>query len=141
MNPNAVEVSAYQEPLAFTPYQMQTRQPQEMDAEEERDQWRPLSESSVGGLGVKGTPQQGPHGSPRVSEVSRESVGSAVGLGIGESVAGSPKIGSEGVVSPQVGSEVGGSSVMGSPRVGGARSPEPTKVIRKPVSRQSEVED
>lgn len=52
-------------------------QPAEMDAYgEERDQWRPLSgESGVIGLGVG--PGMG-RGSPRISEVGRESVGSTV---------------------------------------------------------------
>lgn len=85
-DPHAVEVSAYQEPLAFAPYRMQgagVNEPAEMDADvhmnvngEERDQWRPLSGESGLGLGM-GRDTPGQTDSPRFSEISRESAGTA----------------------------------------------------------------
>ncbi|KAL2064700.1 hypothetical protein VTL71DRAFT_3838 [Oculimacula yallundae] len=80
-DPHAVEVSAYQEPLQFAPYRMQSnREPAEMDAHgsemaEERDQWRPLSPEIGVGLGLGSSPRMRTErtGSPRFSEVSRDS--------------------------------------------------------------------
>lgn len=87
---NAVEVSAYQTPLVFTPYK--PTPPQEMDAHEERDEWRPLAveaigngEERVGGIG-RGHMQS-------LSNVSVSSLGSG-GLGSpGMSPALSPTVG------------------------------------------------
>ncbi|KAK0118628.1 hypothetical protein ONS96_011719 [Cadophora gregata f. sp. sojae] len=96
-NQHPVEVSAYQEPLTFAPYSMETagtNEPQEMDAHmngEERDQWRPLSGETGLGLGMS-TPTH--TSSPIFSEVSRESVGSpSPRLSAG---AGSPDLGNAG---------------------------------------------
>ena len=110
---HTVEVSAYQEPLAFAPFCMQgagVNEPAEMDAHasgEESDQWGSLSGESGLGLGIGGDALRQPD-SPWFSEVSRESVGSP----------------SPGTASPLLGQ--------------GGRSPDLTRTIRQTeVSRVS----